>query len=48
MGVPDQIKDRVVRAVRAEIEAARPEGGGLAELYEAILNSDSKKSNARR
>lgn len=43
-----QIKDRIVRAVRAEIEAARPEGGGLAELYEAILNSDSKKSNARR
>lgn len=43
-----QIKDRVVRAVRAEIENARPEGGGLDELYETFLRSSSKKSDASR
>lgn len=32
-----QIKDRIVRAVRAEIESVRPTGGGLEELYEALL-----------
>ena len=32
-----QIKDRILRAVRAEIASARPAGGGLVELHEELL-----------
>ena len=32
-----QIKDRVLRAVRAEIDSARSPGAGLAELHEELL-----------
>ena len=36
-----QIKDRILRAVRAEIDSARRPGGGLAELYEELLGHPS-------
>jgi hypothetical protein len=32
-----QIKDRILRAVRAEIASAQPSGGGLVELQEELL-----------
>ena len=32
-----QIKDRILRAVRAEIALAQPPGGGLVELHEELL-----------
>ena len=32
-----QIKDRILRAVRAEIASAQPSGGGLVELHEELL-----------
>ena len=32
-----QIKDRILRAVRAEIASAQPPGGGLVELHEELL-----------
>ena len=36
-GAVYQIKDRILRAVRSELSAARPAGGGLAELHEELL-----------
>ena len=36
-GAVYQIKDRILRAVRSELAAARPAGGGLAELHEELL-----------
>ena len=32
-----QIKDRILRAVRAEIASAQPPGGGLVELHEELI-----------
>ncbi len=37
-----QIKDRILRAVRGEINAARRSGGGLVDLHEELLRRASK------
>ncbi len=37
VGAVYQIKDRILRTVRAEIDSARQPGGGLAELHEELL-----------
>ena len=42
-----QIKDRILRAVRAEIDSARRPDGGLAELHEELLRSADAATGRR-
>lgn len=39
-----QIKDRILRAVRAEIASAQPPDGGLLELYEELLRRSGSRN----
>ncbi len=43
-----QIKDRILRAVRAEIASAQPAGGGLVELHEELLRRTGAAGPSRR
>ncbi len=43
-----QIKDRILRAVRAEIASAQPPDGGLPELYEELLRRSEADAESRK
>lgn len=45
-GAVYQIKDRILRAVRAEIDSARSPSGGLEELHEALVRRSKKSTDA--